>query len=477
MIMPDRSASASWTEKWGWKLVPGLFLVLTLAFKWETFSLPGYWDELLVYIKSGLWFSEHSLIEILPGLHSNQICYGHPPFIFICLAILYRVFGYSHAVTHVFTAFFGFLGVYGTYLLGSRLFDRRTGLIAGLLLFFSPIYYAQTGMASAEIFVASLTVLCVYFLLTEKSWAYLVAGICLAQTKASCLAVFVAIMLYQVLFERKREDFWRRLGFHAIPLVSIVVFLVAQRLITGHAIDNPDLQQSIFSEGFKLVWISSQLWHIGRLIFLEQWRFLPSAFIAIFCILHYRRVLTPAHALFLFILGGFYGAFIFIYFLPRYILAVIPFLFLAASQAIVCLERNRMATNILAAVLCGLFLITSYAKPAEGTYGPEVNMTYADYIRGNLDAIHYIIEQYSDKKICMCETGYTISDDELGYSPVKLQAVQSDYDVAITPGLAFDPLWGCKRSILENGMVFDNVFYRGAVSFTVYVRPGIHGFK
>ena len=477
IMMSDQSVSASWREKWGWKLVPGLLLVLVMAFKWETFSLPGYWDELLVFINSGLWFTTHSLIDILPGLHSNRICYGHPPFIFFCLAVLYRIFGYSNAVTHIFSAFFGFLGVYGTYLLGRFLHDRRVGLIAALLLFFSPIYYAQTGMVSAEIFLAALSALCVYFLLAEKKWAYLVAGICLAQTKASCMAVFVAIMAYQILFERKRADFWRRLGFHALPLVSVVTFLVIQHLITGHAVDNPDLQQSIFSEGFKVPWLVFESWHIGKLIFFEQWRLLPAAFLAIFVIVHYRRVATPANALFLFIFFGFFGAFVLVYFLPRYILTIFPFFFIAAAQAMVGLERNKFITASLVALLCGLSLTASYLKPANGQYGLEVSMAYADFVRTNMDAARYVEGKYANDKVSLCLAGYTLTNPEFGYVSKKIEAGQGDYDVAITPENATDPDWGCKKNLESMGYVFDNIFDRGAADFIVYVKPGTHKFE
>jgi len=448
-----------------------------MASKWETFSLPGFWDEMWVFINSGIWISQNSFIQILPGLHSNEIGFGHPPFIFICLAILYRIFGYSHAVPHVFSAFFGFLGVYGTYLLGSHLHNRRAGFISGLLLFFSPLYFSQSGLVSAEIFLTSLAVLYVYFFIIENKLGYIVTGICLALTKEPALAVFVSVLIYQILFESKRSDFWNRIKYHSIPLIILVLFLSLQGFITGHAIDNPALQQSIFSNDFTMSWFIPQLWHIFRLIFIDQWRFIPSTFILTFSILHYRRITNRTNCLFLFILCGFYGAFIFVYFLPRYILTVFPFIFVLAAQAIIVLERNRIATNFIVAILCILCLYTSYATPTDDDYGLEVTMSYADYVRANMDAAKYIEANFPEKKVYLCETKETLTDAKFGYVTKNLNFSSDDYEVATTPVLPYPEQFGCIDEIKSRGLLFDNIFTHGAVSFVVYVKPGIHRFQ
>jgi hypothetical protein len=474
-----------------WQLVPSLLFLIIFLFKYETFTIPGFWDELAVYINSGVYFSKHSFLNILPGLHPIRICYGHPPFIFFSLASLYRIFGYSNAITHIYSVFIGFLGVLGTYLLGRRLHDRRTGLIAALLLFFSPIYYAQTGMVSGETFVATFGVLCIYFFMTDNWLGYLVVGLFLAMSKATCLVIFFAIVLYEMLFERKRPDFWKRIGFHALPMLLLLLFLATQYLITGKAVDNPDLQESIFWYDSSWDWIYSQIVSLSKVIFFEQWRYVVSAFILVYLVQHYRRFFKRENMLLLLIIAGYFCAFLRVYFLPRYILPVFPFFFILSAQAITHFEPNKSITTLVIASLCSLFLWESYRTPTDCEHGIEINMTYADYVKANVEVVHYLEENYSDKNIFFCLTGYTLDPDS-GYTTHTFahnntfqglietkdaQIDRNDYDVLVTPFNKVCPGWTCKNVVMNAGYYFDRLFTRGPISFYVYVKKGVHKFK
>jgi hypothetical protein len=55
-----------------------------------------------------------------------------------------------------------------------------------------------------------------------------------------------------------------------------------------------------------------------------------------------------------------------------------------------------------------------------------------------------------------------------------LNRVPGNADVVITPVLAYPEPYGCKDGLKGWGYAFDNVFTHGAVSFEVYVKPGLH---
>ncbi|MFC1632479.1 hypothetical protein ACFL2I_08000, partial [Candidatus Omnitrophota bacterium] len=108
-------------------------LIIVVLFKLPIINMPYHWDALGGSIPGALWIYQHRFVPALGTLD-----FGHPQLFHEILAIIWSIFGYSIWLTHLVVIIFSFLGVYFTYRLGTDLKDRRTGIIAALLLFFSP---------------------------------------------------------------------------------------------------------------------------------------------------------------------------------------------------------------------------------------------------------------------------------------------------------------------------------------------------
>ncbi|MCL4416543.1 MAG: glycosyltransferase family 39 protein [Actinobacteria bacterium] len=105
----------------------------------------------LVSLNQSLWLDEAiNILAVknfsLSGLLTQYaVADFHPPGWLIILWFWGKLFGYSEIAMRIPSVFFGVATVYITYLIGKKLFSKRLGLIAALLLSINPlhIYYSQ----------------------------------------------------------------------------------------------------------------------------------------------------------------------------------------------------------------------------------------------------------------------------------------------------------------------------------------------
>jgi 4-amino-4-deoxy-L-arabinose transferase-like glycosyltransferase len=79
-----------------------------------------------------------------------------PPVLFELTAILYKIFGPSIIVGNAVSAFASSIALWYTYLLGTHLFNKKTGVWATLMLFFFPIFSSQSLQFTDAIFITPL---------------------------------------------------------------------------------------------------------------------------------------------------------------------------------------------------------------------------------------------------------------------------------------------------------------------------------
>jgi tetratricopeptide (TPR) repeat protein len=143
-------------------LIPGILLValaLRLIFQWEIrdhplsrqlFLDPAFYDRWARSIAAGDWLGR-----------SQGIFYGNPLYPYF-LALIYTLFGRSLFIVKVIQSLLGTITCLLLILIGRRVFDRTTGLLAGLLaaLYAPFIFYEGTiTIASVGLFLSVLSVL------------------------------------------------------------------------------------------------------------------------------------------------------------------------------------------------------------------------------------------------------------------------------------------------------------------------------
>ncbi len=191
----------------------------------------------------------------------------HPPLHSFLLHIWMRLIGTGSLQARLLSALFGTLSVGMIFLLGTRLFDRKTGLLASALLAVSQIIIVHNQEARPYAQILLLVIVSAYLLvraLQERSvplwWAFVLATAAMLYTHY--YSVVAAGVMYGYAFVCRRK--------YELPLSRIVGggFLVAALLIPWlaggvvvQALQSPKIMPETVGPWFQVHW-----WTLGTTI-------------------------------------------------------------------------------------------------------------------------------------------------------------------------------------------------------------------
>jgi len=186
-----------------------------------------------------IWLDEacsiHESAMSVQGIaeHAN-----HPPLYFFILRFWIHLFGTSEVVLRSLSAIFGIISIPLIYLVGSNLFNRKVGLIAGLLSAISSyhIYYSQEARAYSLLLLLSLLsyLFFIKILRGDRKWyypAYFLATLLLGYTHIYGPFIIASQILFFLLFWKKYRA--QRVKFAVTAAVTIVALLPLVPLLGG----------------------------------------------------------------------------------------------------------------------------------------------------------------------------------------------------------------------------------------------------
>ncbi|HEX7597486.1 MAG TPA: glycosyltransferase family 39 protein, partial [Polyangia bacterium] len=219
-----------------YEIVLGVGLFAFFLYKLGDLTLPYFWDELGVYGRAAVYLHDHKL-GLLPANLPPELSRGHPLLLVFLAASLFRVFGASTTVAHVFVFFLAVSLLVSVFWIARAHWNAKVGLAAAALLAVQPLFLAQSTLLLPELPLA-LAVL--WTMASFHSRRYWLGGICLA------LAIFVketALVLGPVLglmvladWIRSRPSWKTALwGFLALigPALLYGLFLLIQKRQNG----------------------------------------------------------------------------------------------------------------------------------------------------------------------------------------------------------------------------------------------------
>ena len=387
-------------------------------------NLPYHWDEMGAYIRPSHFLVHNGLWQAIPGFHYPYAFFGHPPGLYLTLAFLHKFVGEKIWISHLLAIVCSFGGVYFTYLLASHVCNRMTGLLASVLLFFTPIYFAQSGLVHGDLFVTTIGIMCVYYALKNQYAAYLICGIYLVMLKESAAAIIVAVLLYLYFEGRKQPAITMKLLQYAIPLFVLCSFFIIQKSVTGMFLPNPYFN----THSFLIPSAQSLAW-----VFYLQGRIVLTLLILYIAVFNTKQFWTKEFALFLLIGLFFVGTYSFVYFLPRYILPALPYFCIFGAYAIVLLFRNTKIQLLLVAMIVALFIRQFHgAGSCCGSF--ETDMQYVDIVTTHKAACKYVEETYPQKTVlALWPLSSALREPYLGYvdKPVKIASLDEKYDIVL----------------------------------------------
>ncbi len=191
----------------------GLLLLALLA----TFLVrqhPFFWDTIQLGSRHAHWYFENDFRNLLLP---DEIDSGHPPAFGMYLALLWKVFGKSLAVSHF--AMLPFL--MGIVLLLFRIGDffggRENSWMLALLAVADPVLAGQAVLVSPDVVLACFFLLGLYGILCRKPGAQALGGMGLAAISTRGMMVVVALYFFGLILNWKKS--WLLPFRQALPYV------------------------------------------------------------------------------------------------------------------------------------------------------------------------------------------------------------------------------------------------------------------
>jgi 4-amino-4-deoxy-L-arabinose transferase-like glycosyltransferase len=383
-----------------------LFAFIT-AYTLFFINLPPWWD------------GNTTTITALDTVRTNIDLYvdffGKPPFIFMSLGLLFKLFGYSPAIIHLYMLGFSMAAVYFTYKVGEVLSNKEIAIAASFFLAFSPLFIAQSVNLNFDLPAMALVMASYYYLLKKDHLKYAIAGTILVMTKEVGILFIAAGVLTTVFYEIK----WRAFSARIIPILVFGVWAYGNYTRHGWFLfprDSPILMfDTILNENFFM-----------RLeqLFVMNFNWILT-FIAVLSIISwlYRHHLKIDSEIFRQLISMMLFSLFFLitvapirdFNLPRYVLVLYPALYLIASWAIFNFfgKNEKIFLTIIVFIIALFAAQTSFSLYSQNPYvlldpatqkmygekpritlgGSEVveiNLKYVDYVKADIELVHYL---------------------------------------------------------------------------------------
>jgi 4-amino-4-deoxy-L-arabinose transferase-like glycosyltransferase len=148
-----------------------------------------------------------------------------PPLYYWSCAVVYAVTGHvTDGLTRLPAALYGLLGVFFIFLIGRRLFDDETGLLAAAILAVSFQYFRMSHFALMDSALAALIAGAVYFYVCEKRWLFLLFTILAFFAKGFVAVALVGVIILVETISRKN---YKRLALDILAGGVLFAVLVA----------------------------------------------------------------------------------------------------------------------------------------------------------------------------------------------------------------------------------------------------------
>ncbi|MFA5146971.1 MAG: glycosyltransferase family 39 protein [Candidatus Omnitrophota bacterium] len=453
------------------KILFASFAVLVFAAKFGVLNTPFHWDE-IGWVNAAHWFSENGLYRSMPGLYPKGLIFGHPPLLSLTAAALYKVFGESVWLTHLSILPFSFIGMLFTYLIGEHFYGRRTGILAALFLFFSPVYFAQSGMFLGDLPVAALGAASVYFMLKKRYGYYLAASLPMVLIKETGITIVIAILAYMLLAERKKaKAILPEILKYGVPLLVIAIFFVIQKAAAGRPFFIVWDKFKFFVFGLRNIKL---FFMITEWIFFSQLRFVFTILICLNLFLHDGSERRKELLLFSLIILFSGYSFSFLFFLPRYLMSVLPFISIMGAWSFTELVRTRALRDIAGAAMV-IMLALSMDKAEDPGTG-ECTMKYLDIVNVQKAISRFIEEGFPGSAVLTAwPQAEELSNPYLGYvdKPVKTvrSAGQDGFDLILYSAPSSDGKAALRKYALKNGFsLIRRLEGRGGIVAELYGR-------
>lgn len=215
-----------------------LFLSLSLRIIYLIFynSLPE-WNQLTI----DNYYHFNWAVNLAAGNIFGDTTYFRAPFYVYCLGFLFAVFGASLWISRLFGLIIGFFSILLTYLIGKKVFNHKTGLIAAVIHAIYPLtIYFESELLLDPLFMLllELTVYRLLLWIDKKTFrnAFL-TGISMglaALTRPTILIWAVMLLLLTFIYRREIKAWYKQILFFLLALFILIAPITIRNLIVAN---------------------------------------------------------------------------------------------------------------------------------------------------------------------------------------------------------------------------------------------------
>jgi 4-amino-4-deoxy-L-arabinose transferase-like glycosyltransferase len=428
-------------------LLPAAFALVVFLAHLPYFGLPYFWDELGQFVPAAL-----DILHDGAWIPHSTVPNAHPPGVMAYLALVWRMAGYSIAATRLSMLALAAAAVVFAYFLGRELSGHRApAILAAMFLLLDPLFYAQSMLAQLDMPAMLFTVIGLLLFLTDRHAAAAVActALVLSKETGALLPLICLLVLYR---DPARSKY---AAYYLAPFAALAVWFFALWHTTGHIFGDPGFTH--YNIAYSLNPIRAAVALVRRLfyLFIDDFRWVGSLAIlfawkrsSIYSTRAWKIVwcFIAAHILLVSLLGGAT--------LERYLLPVLPLVYIAMGAAFQLLSPSRRAIGVAilaAGLLAGLFLNPPFPFPYEN------NLAVVDFVQLHRAAGRFLEEAYPRTTIYSAwpltqalrnpAFGYVdhalsaAETSDLHYSTLNALNPQS-VDVLVLYSRTWEPRWG-----------------------------------
>ena len=420
---------AEWAQQ---LLLFALFFVALMLLHAPLLRLPYFWDEAGYYIPAARdLFLTGSLIP-----HSTP-SNAHPPLVMACLALTWRVCGYSILVTRTAMLALSAFTLLGLFRLSRVAANLPVAWATIVLTALYPVYFTQSSMAHVDLPAAGFTFWALAAYVDSRKngdarWSYAIWFSLAALAKETAILAPLALFVWELKarFVRSRLNGsrwleflppraqWRDTLLLLFPVAPLASWYAYHYLKTGFLLGNPEFFRynvaATFSPMRIPIALLMRLWQLfgyfglylltvaGLLAMLrpaQQQKTLAESIARPripFWIQSVFLTVILAYLAFMSVVGGAV--------LARYMLAVVPLVMLALIST---LWRRVKYWRLAIAAVALAFIAGLVSNPPYG-FSLEDNLAYRDYVLMHVEASRFLSLRYGGERIL---TAWPASDE------------------------------------------------------------------
>jgi hypothetical protein len=342
-----------------------LGLIIFVVYQCNFLSTPYFWDELGVYIPAARQMNDAGTISLLPSSLDPLYSRGHPLLYTFCNAAIFHIFGESVIVAHGFALFLAIVFLGSFYYIVCDLFEARIAFYACILFAIQPVFMAMSVISLPEMLLAIFTTWSLWSLIRSKWYLYSLFGSLAIMTKESAIVVLgIAFLYFMINWVLKFPYFSRDKQLKificiSIPLLVYVLFLCIQKIQNGWFF----FPEHIGYLHLSLMQFFNTNVRMIKTFFLNKSNFLvgiPAIIYLAMVLINWKRASNVYMMMALFIVAAFLFS-NFNFYLPRYLLFVVPWIILFGVTGIDKFINKYFAEKPGYQYFVGLYLLGACA--------------------------------------------------------------------------------------------------------------------